>query len=49
MTPIMSSYLMNAKRVTIDTSFKRVHDWEEFEIEVWHDNAHRCESIANAC
>lgn len=45
MTPIMSHYLMNATRVTIDTSFKRVHPMQEFEIEVWLDDDKRCEHV----
>ncbi|KZP27764.1 hypothetical protein FIBSPDRAFT_730391 [Athelia psychrophila] len=31
----MSVQLMRAKRLSIDTSFKRLHGWEEFEIETW--------------
>ena len=42
MSPIMSHYLMNAKRLTIDTSFKRVQQCEEFEMETWLDNVKRC-------
>ena len=42
MAPEMSMYLLNAKQLTIDTSFKRVQNWEEFEIERWHDNAKKC-------
>ena len=42
MTPIMSQYLMKAKRLTIDTSFKRVYGMEEFEMETWHDNGKKC-------
>lgn len=43
MTPQMSWRLMQAKRLSIDTSFKRVHGWQEFEIESW-DVAHmKCE------
>ncbi|KAJ8475498.1 hypothetical protein ONZ45_g15590 [Pleurotus djamor] len=37
MTPSMSRQLLNSQRVTIDTSFKRIHDYQEFEIETWDD------------
>lgn len=39
MTKRMSWRLMQAKRLSIDTSFKRVHGWQEFEFESW-DVAH---------
>lgn len=39
MTQRMSWHLMQAKRLSIDTSFKRVHGWQEFEFESW-DIAH---------
>lgn len=39
MTSRMSSYLVQSKRMSIDTSFKRVRGWQEFEIECW-DNQH---------
>ena len=42
MTPMMSKYLMAAKRLTIDTAFKRVYGMDEFEIETWHDNGKKC-------
>jgi hypothetical protein len=43
MTQQMSWRLMQAKRLSIDTSFKRVHGWQEFEFESW-DIAHmKCE------
>lgn len=42
MSPEMSDYLLSAKRVSMDTSFKRVHDWQEFEIECWHNASNRC-------
>ena len=41
MTPMMSSWLMHAVRFSIDTSFKRLHSWQEFEIESW-DHQHMC-------
>ena len=44
MTLEMSKLLMNAKQLTFDTSFKHVHKWEEFEIEMWHDDAKRCKN-----
>ena len=44
MSPMMSQQLMHSVRFSIDTSFKRLHGWEEFEIETW-DNEHlRCKS-----
>ncbi|KIJ26661.1 hypothetical protein M422DRAFT_272233 [Sphaerobolus stellatus SS14] len=36
MTSAMSRLLVNARRISIDTSFKRANGWEEFEIETWH-------------
>ncbi|KII88254.1 hypothetical protein PLICRDRAFT_29844 [Plicaturopsis crispa FD-325 SS-3] len=36
MTRAMSRHLMVAKHVSIDTSFRRVHGWEEFEMESWN-------------
>ncbi|TDL13756.1 hypothetical protein BD410DRAFT_720612 [Rickenella mellea] len=48
MSPPMSHYLMAAKRVSIDTSFKRVHGWEEFEIEVWHNASNRSLVVCRA-
>ncbi|KAG2111578.1 uncharacterized protein F5147DRAFT_744738 [Suillus discolor] len=39
MTKRMSWRLMQAKRLLIDTSFKRIHGWQEFEFESW-DVAH---------
>lgn len=38
----MSLQLMRAKRLSIDTSFKRLHGWEEFEIETWDADSKRC-------
>ncbi|KAF7969562.1 hypothetical protein HWV62_26919 [Athelia sp. TMB] len=37
----MSLQLMTARRLSIDTSFKRLHGWEEFEIETWDSNSKR--------
>lgn len=42
MLPAMSQKLMSAKRLSIDTSFKRLHGWEEFEIETWDSDTKRC-------
>lgn len=44
----MSQQLMTAKRLSSDTSFKRLHGWEEFELETWDSNSKRCESLFNA-
>ena len=38
----MSSLLVQAKRISIDTSFKHVHGWQEFEIEGWDTSHQRC-------
>lgn len=39
----MSARLMQAQFLSIDTSFKRVHNqWQEFEIESWDVNHMRC-------
>ncbi|KAG9308842.1 hypothetical protein JVU11DRAFT_11472 [Chiua virens] len=40
MTSRMSLLLVQAKRISIDTSFKRVCGWQEFEVEGW-DNSHQ--------
>ena len=40
MTAQMSMLLVQAKRISIDTSFKHVRGWQEFEIEEW-DNTHQ--------
>lgn len=45
MTTEMSLYLVEAKRISIDTSFKRVRGWYEFEIECWDNNNMRCKSL----
>ncbi|KIK33428.1 hypothetical protein CY34DRAFT_49613, partial [Suillus luteus UH-Slu-Lm8-n1] len=46
MTSRMSSHLVQAKRLSIDTSFKRAQGWQEFEIESW-DTEH-CRSVVSA-
>ncbi|KAN0086061.1 hypothetical protein V8E55_007195 [Tylopilus felleus] len=40
MTSQMLSLLVQVKRIYINTSFKHVHRWQEFEIEGW-DNLHQ--------
>ncbi|KAH7903935.1 hypothetical protein BJ138DRAFT_1019827 [Hygrophoropsis aurantiaca] len=35
MSNSMSKHLQLSKRLSIDTSFKRLHGWQEFEIETW--------------
>ena len=42
MTTRMSQQLMQAKRISIDTSFKRARGWQEFEIESWDVRCQRC-------
>ena len=42
MTTKMANRLLGAKRISIDTSFKRLHGWEEFEIEAWDSEHMRC-------
>ena len=42
MTSDMSYCLLTAKRVTIDTSFQRLHGLDEFEIEFWDNLSQRC-------
>ena len=42
MTTRMSSHLLAAKRLSIDTSFTRAQGWQEFEIESWDINHQRC-------
>ncbi|KIJ35226.1 hypothetical protein M422DRAFT_262607 [Sphaerobolus stellatus SS14] len=37
MSAAMSRLLVKARRISIDTSFKRAVGWEEFEIETWDD------------
>ena len=42
----MSAHLMQAQFLSIDTSFKHVHNqWQEFEIESWDVNHMRCKDI----
>ncbi|KAF8833986.1 hypothetical protein BDN67DRAFT_915867, partial [Paxillus ammoniavirescens] len=48
MTAWMSSHLIQSKRVSIDTSFKRVCGWQEFEIECWDNNHMRSVVSARA-
>ncbi|KAF8576274.1 hypothetical protein K439DRAFT_1367727 [Ramaria rubella] len=43
----MSELLLKTKRPSIDTSFKRLHKWQEFEIEAWFPEYLR--SIVVAC
>ena len=38
----MSMLLVQAKRISIDTLFKRVRGWQEFEIEGWDNMHQRC-------
>ena len=38
----MSHLLVDTKQPSIDTSFKRVHRWQEFEIEAWFPEYSRC-------
>jgi len=38
----MSELLLDTKRVSIDTSFKRIHKWQEFEIEAWITKYSKC-------
>jgi hypothetical protein len=43
MTSRMSSHLVQAKHLLIDTSFKRAQGWQEFEIESWDSEHCHCE------
>ena len=43
----MSTLLMDTKRPSIDTSFKRLHMWQEFEIEAWFPQYFRCMLLFN--
>jgi len=45
----MSELLLDTKRPSIDTSFKRLHQWQEFEIEAWFPQYQRCEYIFSIC
>jgi len=38
----MSELLLDTKCPSIDTSFKRLHQWQEFEIEAWFPQYQRC-------
>jgi len=42
MLPSMSELLPETKRFTIDTSFKRAHGYEEFEIEGYFPFSMKC-------
>ncbi|KAG2088548.1 uncharacterized protein F5147DRAFT_780942 [Suillus discolor] len=46
MTSRMSSHLIQAKRLSTDTSFKRAQGWQEFEVESW--DSERCRSVVSA-
>ncbi|KAL6304684.1 hypothetical protein BKA93DRAFT_732739 [Sparassis latifolia] len=48
MFPEMSSLLMDSKRPSIDTSFRRVSGWEEFEIQTWNDETAKSVVCARA-
>ncbi|KAG1869710.1 hypothetical protein C8R48DRAFT_597246 [Suillus tomentosus] len=48
MSPLMSHHLLLACRVSIDTSFKHLHGWQEFEIEAWDNNHMRSLTGARA-
>jgi len=43
MFPAMSMLLLKTRHPSIDTSFKRVHGWQEFEIEAWFQDTAHCE------
>lgn len=45
MSPPMAFRLLMASRISIDTSFKRLHGWEEFEIEAWDNDHMRCKTF----
>lgn len=42
MTTRMSLFLVQSRRISFDTSFKRVHGWQEFEVEGWDNTHKRC-------
>ncbi|KAF8582842.1 hypothetical protein K439DRAFT_1350218 [Ramaria rubella] len=44
----MSELLLKTKRPSIDTSFKRLHKWQEFEIEAWFPEYLRSIVVAHA-
>ncbi|KZV86821.1 hypothetical protein EXIGLDRAFT_774231 [Exidia glandulosa HHB12029] len=46
MFPAQSVTLQRARRITIDTAFKRVKGWYEFEIEAWDDSANASMTVA---
>ncbi|KIJ31740.1 hypothetical protein M422DRAFT_266489 [Sphaerobolus stellatus SS14] len=48
MFPAMSALLLSTKCISIDTSFKRVHQWQEFEIEAWFSQYDRSIVFARA-
>ncbi|KAG2741734.1 hypothetical protein P692DRAFT_201652917, partial [Suillus brevipes Sb2] len=45
MTTSMALRLLGAKRISIDTSFKCLHGWQEFEIEAWDSEHMQCKSF----
>jgi hypothetical protein len=49
MSSRMSAHLLQSKRLSIDTSFKRVQGWQEFEIESWDGDHMRCNVVASCC
>ncbi|KAF8587967.1 hypothetical protein K439DRAFT_1652094 [Ramaria rubella] len=44
----MSELLLETKRPSIDTSFKRLHKWQEFEIEAWFPEYHRSHAFTTS-
>ncbi|KIJ29832.1 hypothetical protein M422DRAFT_268703 [Sphaerobolus stellatus SS14] len=44
----MSELLLRTKRPSIDASFKRIHHWQEFEIEAWFPEYSRSVVVARA-
>ncbi|KAG6374675.1 hypothetical protein JVT61DRAFT_4044 [Boletus reticuloceps] len=48
MSPSMAFRLLTTFRLSIDTSFKRLHGWEEFEIEAWDNDHMRSHVVARA-
>ncbi|KAF8576068.1 hypothetical protein K439DRAFT_1541551, partial [Ramaria rubella] len=44
----MSKLLLETKWPSIDTSFKQLHKWQEFEIEAWFPEYHRSIVVAHA-
>jgi len=45
MTPAMSHQLIAALFISIDTSFKRIKAWQEFEMETWDPNRKKRKDI----